>query len=117
MLGTAQGPSVPWLLVGVVLFGLGIGNATSLPPLMVQAEFHPQDTARMVALVTATAQATYSFAPLVFGLVRSATGARPADGLATGSGIALFAVAAGIQLIAAACCLLGRGRFEKRGVR
>lgn len=114
MWGTTQGPSVPWLLVGVVLFGLGIGNATSLPPLMVQTEFHPQDTARMVALLTATAQATYAFAPLVFGLVRSAAEVQTANGSSPGNGLALFAVAACIQMTAAACYLLGRGQFEAR---
>ena len=30
----AAGTSVPLLLVGVVLFGAGFGNATSLPPLI-----------------------------------------------------------------------------------
>jgi len=30
---------VAWILLGVALFGSGIGNATSLPPLIAQAEF------------------------------------------------------------------------------
>ncbi|CAH2602300.1 MFS transporter [Rhodovastum atsumiense] len=92
------GGSVPWLLLGCGLFGLGLGNVTSLPPLIAQAEFRPADVARVVALVTATSQAGYAFAPALFGLLRQ-------DG--TG-GAALFAAAAAIQLAAAAVVLLGR---------
>jgi hypothetical protein len=33
----AAGDNVPLLLLGVVLFGAGIGNTTSLPPLIAQA--------------------------------------------------------------------------------
>jgi len=35
----AAGTSAPLLVLGVVLFGAGIGNATSLPPLIAQVEF------------------------------------------------------------------------------
>ena len=35
----AAGHSVPLLLIGCMLFGLGLGNVTSLPPLIAQAEF------------------------------------------------------------------------------
>lgn len=54
-----------WLFVvsGVVLFGLGIGNATSLPPLIAQAEFALADVPRVVARCVASAQALYAFAP------------------------------------------------------
>ena len=34
----AAGTNIPLLLVGVILFGAGIGNATSLPPLIAQVE-------------------------------------------------------------------------------
>ncbi|MBC7799566.1 MAG: MFS transporter, partial [Gemmatimonadaceae bacterium] len=56
----AGGTSVPLLILGVVLFGLGLGNATSLPPLIAQQDFAPADTMRVVALVTACSQATYA---------------------------------------------------------
>jgi hypothetical protein len=49
----ADGTDAALLLLGIVLFGLGLGNATSLPPLIAQADFAPADTARAVALVTA----------------------------------------------------------------
>lgn len=66
----AGGENIPLLLLGVVLFGLGIGNATSLPPLIAQAEFAPEDVARAVPLIVSIAQATYAFAPAAFGLIR-----------------------------------------------
>jgi len=61
------------LLAGVALFGLGLGNATSLPPLIAQQDFAPSDTARVVPLVTALSQAAFAFAPLAFGLLRGAS--------------------------------------------
>jgi hypothetical protein len=64
----AGGISVPLLLLGCVLFGLGIGNLTSLPPLIAQAEFCPADVGRVVALVTAINQAVFAFAPAVLGV-------------------------------------------------
>src|SRR5690606_39005204 len=70
----AGGMSVPLLLAGVVLFGLGIGNVTSLPPLIAQAEFARADVPRVVALGTAIAQAAFAFAPAAFGLVREFAG-------------------------------------------
>jgi hypothetical protein len=72
----AGGASVPLLLLGCVLFGLGIGNLTSLPPLIAQSEFLRTDTGRVVALVTATNQAVFAFAPAVLGGLRSAAAVR-----------------------------------------
>ena len=66
----AAGSNVPLVLVGVLLFGAGIGNATSLPPLIAQVEFVPEDVPRVVSLIVATAQAAYAFAPAAFGLIR-----------------------------------------------
>ena len=102
----AGGTSVPLLLGGVVLFGLGLGNATSLPPLIVQQDFAPADTARAVALVTACSQACYAFAPAVFGLLRdNGTAALPSPG---GGAPLLFVTAAIVQFAAAATLMLGR---------
>ncbi|MDO7896179.1 MFS transporter [Pseudomonas citrulli] len=70
LLGLDLHPSVAW--VAVVLIGSGIGNATSLPPLIAQTEFSREQTARVIALMVAISQATYAFAPAFFGLVRSA---------------------------------------------
>ena len=60
------------ILVGVLLFGFGIGNATSFPPLIAQVEFAKEDAVRVVPLIVAMAQATYAFAPAAFGLIREA---------------------------------------------
>jgi MFS family permease len=66
----AAGDNVPLLLLGVILFGAGIGNTTSLPPTIAQAEFSKKDVSRVVPLIVAFGQATYAFAPAVFGLIR-----------------------------------------------
>jgi hypothetical protein len=95
-------------LLGVILFGLGFGNATSLPPLIAQTEFVPEDVSRVVPLIVAVSQGGYAFAPAAFGLIRVygpyASGAEP--GLAP----ALFLAAALAQGLAIAAMLLGRRR-------
>jgi MFS family permease len=95
----AGGGDMALLMLGVVLFGLGIGNTTSLPPLIAQAEFAGADVARVVALNTAIAQAAYAFAPAAFGVLRALDG----------SGLLAFVVAAAIQLLAAGAYLAARG--------
>ncbi|NUT81616.1 MFS transporter [Pseudomonas brassicacearum] len=69
LLGLDLHPTMAW--VAVVLIGSGIGNATSLPPLIAQSEFSREQTARVIALMIAISQATYAFAPAFFGLVRT----------------------------------------------
>ncbi|WP_193088844.1 MFS transporter [Advenella sp. FME57] len=94
-----------WLLtLGVMLFGSGIGNATSIPPLVAQSDFAPEDVPRVVALTVAIAQGTYAFAPAVFGLLQSNTHDYPG-----GVQGAFFAAAIGIQILAAAAYLAYRG--------
>ncbi|SMH29866.1 MFS transporter [Azospirillum agricola] len=90
------------LLAGILLFGLGIGNATSLPPLIAQAEFRADDAARVVPLIVAIGQAAYAFAPAAFGLLRAGPGAEPQAGLP------LFLAAALVQAAAIAAFLWGR---------
>jgi MFS family permease len=90
----AGGETVVLLLLGVFLFGAGIGNATSLPPLIAQVEFAKEDVPRVVALIIAIAHATYAFAPAVFGLIRELTGET------AGAAPWLFAFAALIQVMA-----------------
>jgi hypothetical protein len=106
MLLAAGGTNIPLLLLGVMLFGVGIGNATSMPPLIAQAEFARADVVRVVALVTAVSQASYAFAPAVFGMIRGATAS---DESATVP--VLFATAAGFQVAAALAYWIGRGAF------
>jgi hypothetical protein len=94
------------IVLAIALFGSGVGNATSLPPLIAQQEFAPGDVARVVALIVAIAQATYAFAPVLFGALLQAGGA-----VHVGQGAAAFfaAVAAG-QGLAVLCFLAGRRR-------
>ncbi len=102
----ASGTDDPALIIaGILLFGFGIGNATSLPPLIAQVEFAKEDTPRVVALIVATGQASYAFAPAVFGLVRAAS--------ESGSANAVFVLAIGVKLAAIFAFQLGR---KERGV-
>lgn len=98
----AAGDSVPLLLLGVVLFGLGIGNATSLPPLIAQVEFVRDDVPRVVPLIVAIGQASYAFAPAAFGAVRALTSDT------AGEAPYVFLGAAVIQGLAIACLAAGR---------
>src|SRR5262249_24742551 len=102
----AAGDNVVLLIIGVLLFGAGIGNATSLPPLIAQGEFVRDDVPRAVALIVAIGQGTYAFAPAAFGLIRGlaphATDASP------GAAPIVFAVAALVQGLAICAFLAGR---------
>jgi hypothetical protein len=105
----ADGSNVPLLLFGVLLFGSGIGNITSLPPLIAQVEFVRADVPRVVALIVALAQAGYAFAPAIFGLIRDL--APVTMGAATTAAApSLFIAAAIIQLLSIAAYLTGRTR-------
>jgi cyanate permease len=92
--GTAAITFVP----GCILFGLGVGNLLTLPPLIALREFPPQTVSRVVALVTAVNQAVFAFAPAVLGVLREVSGAY----------LVPFLVAAAVQLVAACAVILGR---------
>lgn len=95
----AAGDNVVLLVTGVLLFGTGIGNTTSLPPLIAQVEFAREDVARVVPLIVAIAQGTYAFAPATFGALRA---------LSAGEATLVFVVAAAVQGVAIAMFLWGR---------
>jgi hypothetical protein len=95
----AAGTNIPLLLIGVLLFGVGIGNVTSMPPLIAQVEFVKDDVPRVVALVVAIGQATYAFAPAAFGFIRE---------LSAGEGAYVFATAALVYALAIGALLVGR---------
>ncbi len=97
----AAGRNAPLLILGVLLFGSGIGNATSLPPLIAQMEFTPSDVRRVVALIVAISQAAYALAPMAFGFVRDLSG---------GAAPLVFIAAALIQGLALVVFLAGRRR-------
>jgi cyanate permease len=102
----AGGTNIWLLLAGVVLFGLGFGNATSLPPLIAQVEFVKEDVTRVAALIVAIAQAGYAAAPAFFGIIRELTGG--AASVASGEAPVLFVTAAFVQCLAIAAFLRGR---------
>ncbi|MGB3434865.1 MFS transporter [Achromobacter sp.] len=96
-----------WL--GVLLFGSGIGNATSLPPLIAQTEFAREDTQRVVPLIVAMSQGAYAFAPALFGMLRawSEQAGQPL--------LWFLALAASLQAAAIASFSLGRITPARRG--
>jgi MFS family permease len=97
----ALGEGSPVLTAGCILFGLGVGNLVSLPPLIAQREFRLADVGTVVALVTAINQTVFAFAPAIFGGLRDWTG----------SYFVSFLVAAALQALAAAIVVSGR-RFS-----
>ena len=98
---------IAMILLGVVLFGSGIGNATSLPPLIAQTDFAPMDVSCVVALIVAIGQGTYAFAPALFGVLLAVSGVDGDVGIG-GRSVGFFALAAFIQLAAAGSFLAGR---------
>jgi hypothetical protein len=104
----ADGTSVPLLLLGLVLFGVGFGNGTWLPPLIAQVEFVGDDVSRVVALIVAVSQGTYAFAPVVFGMIREFT--PHAAGGDSGAAPSLFVVAGIVQGLAICAFLAGLRR-------
>jgi hypothetical protein len=97
----AGGSEVVLLIAGVLLFGAGIGNTTSLPPLIAQVEFTRADVQRVVPLIVAIGQGTYAFAPAAFGALRALSPAAATE---------VFAAAAVVQVLAIGAFLLGRRR-------
>lgn len=88
------------LLVGCVLFGLGVGNVAAIPALIAQTEFRAVDVGTVVALVIATNQAVFALAPAALGAIRDAS---------TNYTLS-FAIAAVIEVAAAVTVLAGRQR-------
>ena len=105
----AAGDHVPLLVLGVVLFGFGIGNATSLPPLIAQVEFVKEDVPRVVPMIVALGQGIYAFAPAAFGLIRES--APTVTTASAGAAPYLFIAAAAIQAQPSpASCLAADGK-------
>lgn len=88
------------LLLGCVLFGLGLGNLVSLPPLILQKEFSAAEVGKAVALIVAINQAVFAFAPAALGILRDLAG----------NYVLAFALVAALQAISAAIVLMGGRR-------
>jgi MFS family permease len=95
-----SGPRPMLLYVACAMFGLGVGNTTSLPSVIVQAEFPKAAFAQVVSTIIAINQFTYSFGPGLLGWLR--------DGF--GSYHASLAVCLVLQLAAVAILLFGGSR-------
>jgi MFS family permease len=93
------------LFVACAMFGLGVGNTTSLPSVIVQAEFPKAAFGQVVSTIIAINQFTYSFGPGLLGWLR--------DG--SGSYHAAFAGCLALQLAAAAILLFGGARRGEPG--
>jgi MFS family permease len=89
-----------WMLyLGCLLVGAGVGNATSLPGLIVQREFPKQHFARIVSLVVAINQFSFAFGPTLIAQLQHAEGTYTAALLV---GVAIEILAAIIVLSPAA---------------
>jgi predicted MFS family arabinose efflux permease len=95
-----SGPGPALLYLACALFGLGVGNTTSLPSVIVQAEFPKTAFGQVVSTIIAINQFTYSFGPALLGWLR--------DGF--GSYDAALAGCLLLQLGAVAILLLGGAR-------
>jgi MFS family permease len=69
-----SGPGPVLLYVACAMFGLGVGNTTSLPSVIVQAEFPRAAFGQIVSTIIAINQFTYSFGPGVLGWLRDEFG-------------------------------------------
>ena len=84
----------PWpalVISGCILFGLGVGNLITLPPLIAHRDLPAAHVGTAVALVTSINQAVFAFAPAMVGIARDYFGDYSVA----------FALAAGLQLCAA----------------
>jgi MFS family permease len=72
VLATTAAPAM--LYLGCTLFGLGVGNTTSLPGLLVHQEFPKQHFARIVSLVVAINQFSFAFGPSLLGQLEKVHG-------------------------------------------
>jgi MFS family permease len=99
----ASASSATAVYAGCVLFGLGVGNLTTLPSLVLAAEWPRERFSGLVSLVVGINQLTFAFGPSLVGVVRDWTGAY---------GPAL-AVCGGLQALAAAIILRGPGETTR----
>jgi len=90
--------AAPAAVAGCILFGLGLGNLVSLPPLIAEREYATADLGRVVGLAIAINQAFFSFAPGVFGALHDIAGGYAAP----------LALATALHVVAAIVVLAGR---------
>lgn len=93
-------PSAVVLYAGCSLFGLGVGNLTTLPGLILAVEWPREGFNALVGVVVGINQFTFAFGPSLVGVMRDWSGTYS---------LALAACAA-LQAVAAALIVLGPGR-------
>jgi len=96
----ASEPAALGVYAGCALFGLGVGNLTTLPGLILAVEWPRERFSTLVALAVGINQLTFAFGPSLVGIIRDWAGAY---------GPAL-ATCTALQAIAALTILLGPGR-------
>jgi len=100
----AWAPSAAIVYAGCALFGLGVGNLTTLPGLVLAVEWPRERFSSLVGLVVGINQFIFAFGPSLVGVVRDAAGGYPAA----------LAVCMGLEALAAGLVLLGPGRVSER---
>jgi len=68
------GPSRAALFIGMLCFGISVGNMITLPPLVVARAFPPASYAAVVGLNGAVVQVCFAFGPGLLGLVHDLSG-------------------------------------------
>jgi MFS family permease len=101
----ARAPSAAAVYAGCALFGLGVGNLTTLPGLILAVEWPRERFSALVGLVVGINQFTFAFGPSLVGVLRDWAGTY---GPALGSCMALQAMAAAMILLGAASARLAR---------
>lgn len=91
-------PSTEVLYAGSFVFGLSVGNAITLPALMVLDEFAAASFGAVVGLVTASNQFLYAFGPILLGALHDVSG---------GYAVPMLACMA-LEIAAAVAILAGR---------
>jgi len=109
LLAATAEPSM--LYLGCVLFGAGVGNATSLPGLIVQQEFPKEHFARLISLVVAINQFSFAFGPTLLAQLQHA------DPTYRGALMACLAMerAAGLVVLSPAAIQFGVAMKKRRG--
>lgn len=88
----SRGGSPALVYLGCALFGIGVGNLTTLPGLILGAEWPREQFAPLVGLVVGINQFTFAFGPSLVGVLHDRAGGYPAALLACAALQALAAI-------------------------